>query len=294
MKDFNFINRRKRWYTISLIIIGLGILSLLFQGLNLGIDFVGGTVIEYGFPAEVTEIDATTEDIHEILKKFNVDESSKVVRTHDPEGFFIKTVEMQPAKIQDITDAIQADYPEIEQLKVEQVGPTIGKELRWKALLAILVASIAIIAYISFRFEFKYAMAAIVALLHDVAIVVGLFSIFQFELNTPFIAAALTIVGYSINDTIVIFDKVRENVKFMQKSTLAEVANKAILETLPRSINTSLTTMLTVLAILIFGGTSIKVFMTALLFGVLAGTYSSIFVAAPLLVTWKNKIANNE
>ncbi|AZR73096.1 protein-export membrane protein SecF [Anoxybacter fermentans] len=287
----DFINKRRIWYTISLVVIGLGLISILFQGLNLGIDFVGGTIIEFKFNENTT---VTTADIREILGQFGLEKTSSVVKTHNPEGFFIRTKELTPAEVLEIEKAIKAKYPEAERLKVEHVGPTIGKELRIKALLALLVASIAIVAYISLRFQFKYAIAAIVALLHDVAVVIGLFSIFRLEINTPFVAAILTIVGYSINDTIVIFDRIRENVKFMRKRPLEEICNKAIWDTLPRSINTSLTTLFTVLAILFFGGTSIKVFMQALLFGVLAGTYSSIFVAAPLLVTWKNWVVKGE
>ena len=145
-----------------------------------------------------------------------------------------------------------------------------------------------------FRFKFWYAVAAIIALLHDTAIVIGLFSIFRWEINTAFVAAILTIIGYSINDTIVIFDRIRENVKFMRRKPFEQICNKAINDTLPRSINTSMTTLFTVLSILILGGTSIKVFMIALLIGVLSGTYSSIFIAAPLLVSLKNRLADGE
>ena len=171
-------------------------------------------------------------------------------------------------------------------LRTEMVGPTIGAELKKKALLALLAAAIAIVIYISVRFEFKFAMAAIIALLHDTLIVVGLFSILGQEINSPFIAALLTIIGYSINDTIVIFDRIREKINYKKKETFAELNNKAILDTLPRSINTSLTTLVSVVAILVFGGATIQNFMLALLIGIMAGTYSSIFVASPVLVEW--------
>lgn len=285
----DFISRRRLWYTISLIIIGIGVLSMLIQGLNLGIDFTGGTILDYKFDEDAN---VTVEEIREILSDMNLNQSSSVVKSDDPyNGILIRTVSLQPEQEAKIIEAIQAKYPNVEMMRTEQVGPSIGKELRYKALLALLVASLAIVAYISVRFQFKYAVAAIVALLHDVAIVLSIFSIFQFEINTPFVAAILTIVGYSINDTIVIFDRVRENVKFMRKKPLQEICNKAVLDTLPRSINTSLTTLMTVLAILILGGTSIQVFMVALLIGILSGTYSSIFVAAPLLVTWKDWVS---
>ncbi|MCK4259489.1 MAG: protein translocase subunit SecF [Halanaerobiales bacterium] len=284
----DFIKRRKLWYMISLVVIGIGILSILFQGLNLGIDFMGGTIMEYKFDNSTT---VTTSDIRQILGEFGLEQSSSVVATKGDnfKGMLIRTKDLQPDEKLNIENAIKEKYPDAEVLRTEGVGPSIGHELRWKALMALLVASIAIVAYISVRFQFKYAIIAIIALLHDTAIVISLFSIFRWEINTPFVAAILTIVGYSINDTIVIFDRIRENVKFMRKMPFEEVCNKAILDTLPRSINTSMTTLCTVLAILIFGGASIKIFMIALLIGVLSGTYSSIFVAAPLLVTLKDR-----
>ncbi len=289
----DFIKRRKVWYTISLVVIGIGILSILFQGLNLGIDFMGGTIIDFKFD-NTTSVSAS--DIRDILGEFGLEESSSVVATKEADfkGMLIRTKNLQPDEISNIQNAVIEKFADAEVLSTEQVGPSIGKELRWKAFLALLVASIAIVAYISLRFQFKYAITAIIALLHDVAIVIGLFSIFRWEINTPFVAAILTIVGYSINDTIVIFDRIRENVKFQRKSPFGETCNKAILDTLPRSINTSLTTLITVLAILLFGGASIKIFMTALLIGVISGTYSSIFVAAPLLVTLKDKFNGEE
>lgn len=282
----DFIRKRRIWYTISLVVIGLGLLSILFQGLNLGIDFEGGSIIEFKFD-QATEV--TTNDIRQVLAKHDLAQVSSIVETKeaDFQGMLIRTISLQPDKVFEIENDLREKYPDTERLRHEQVGPSIGKELRVKAILALLVASIAIVGYISFRFKFQYAITAIVALLHDTLIVIGLFSIFRFEINTPFIAAILTIIGYSINDTIVIFDRIRENVKFMRKMPFEDICNKAIRDTLPRSINTSLTTLLTVLAILLFGGASIKVFMIALLFGVITGTYSSIFVAAPLLTTWK-------
>jgi preprotein translocase subunit SecF len=171
-------------------------------------------------------------------------------------------------------------------LRTEMVGPTIGSELKSKALLALLAAAIAIVIYISVRFEFKFAIAALIAVFHDVLIVVGIFSILGREINSPFIAALLTVVGYSINDTIVIFDRVRENINYRKKETFEELNNNAVLDTLPRSINTSLTTLVTVVAILMLGGATIQTFMLALLIGILSGTYSSIFVASPVLVEW--------
>lgn len=289
--NVNFIKSRKIWYTISLVVLGLGLISMIFQGLNLGIDFTGGTIMYFKFDQGTN---ATVSDMRQILAQFNLDTASSIVESKeaDFEGLIIRTKELQPDQIQEIEAAVKEAYPSSEVLSTEQVGPSIGKDLRWKALLALAIASALILLYISIRFQFKYAVAAIVALLHDAAVILAFFSIFQWEINTPFVAAILTIVGYSINDTIVIFDRIRENVKIQRKVPFADVCNASLLETLPRSINTSFTTLLCVLALLIFGGASIKVFMTALLIGVVAGTYSSLCLAAPLLVTWKNWVTD--
>lgn len=289
----DFIKRRRIWYAISLVVLGVGLISVLFQGLNLGIDFLGGTKMEFKFDSNTS---VSTDELRNILEKFGLGQVSSIVEIKDPDyqGFLIRTKSLQPKEVTEILNAITEKYPDAEMLRRDQVGPSIGKELRVKAIWALLVASIAIVLYISFRFRFWYAVAAIVALLHDTAIVIGLFSIFRWEINTAFVAAILTIIGYSINDTIVIFDRIRENVKFMRRKPFEQICNKAINDTLPRSINTSLTTLFTVLSILILGGTSIKVFMIALLIGVLSGTYSSIFIAAPLLVSLKNRLVDGE
>jgi len=177
-------------------------------------------------------------------------------------------------------------------LRVDNVGAVIGKELTREAFLALLIASVAMVLYITMRFEFKFAVAAILALLHDVFVVLAFFSLFKVEINSPFIAAILTIIGYSINDTIVIFDRIRENLKYHRKRTILEVINDSINESLVRSINTSLTTLVVLVALFVafnyfVGGMNLKVFALALLVGIVSGTYSSIFIASPLWYLWK-------
>lgn len=286
----DILGKRKIWYTISLIVIIIGLVFLLFKGLNFGIDFQGGTLLEFKFAQQVSN-----EEVRKILSEIGIAEDAKIQQSAQQGifGVLIRAKELAPEQIVKIEEALKEAYPSTEMLRTDMVGPLIGKELRTKALWAMLIASLAIIAYISIRFEFRFAIVAIIALLHDVMITIGLFAIMGKEINTPFVAALLTIVGYSINDTIVIFDRIRENMKLMRRTPFIELANKAVVDTLPRSINTSLTTLITILAIYFFGGASIKTFMLALFIGVFAGTYSSIFIASPLLVSWENRLASH-
>jgi len=284
----DILGKRKIWYTVSTIVIVIGLVFLMINGLNLGIDFNGGTLMEFG-----VESDITTEEVRTVLERIEIAEDSKIQHSEGSgeNGIIIRAKTLESEQIVAIDKAIKAEFNSAEMLRTEIVGPTIGRELRINALLALIAASIAIVAYISFRFEFRFAAVSIITLMHDILITLGIFAILGREINTPFVAALLTIVGYSINDTIVIFDRIRENMKLMHKVPFIEQANTAVVDTLPRSINTSITTLITILAIYFFGGASIQTFMLALFIGMFAGTYSSIFVASPLLVTWQEKIS---
>lgn len=286
----DILGKRKIWYSVSGTIIIIGLIFLFINGLNFGIDFNGGTLMEFKFDQSIT-----AEQIRNVLADLKIAEDAKIQHseTSGANGVLIRSQSLSSDDIIKIDDAISAAYPSADMLRTEMVGPTIGKELRLHALLALLVASIAIVIYISFRFEFRFAAVAIITLLHDIFITLGLFAILGKEVNTPFVAALLTIVGYSINDTIVIFDRIRENMKLMHREPFIKQANTAVIETLPRSINTSATTLITILAIYFFGGASIQTFMLALFIGMFAGTYSSIFIASPLLVTWENRLQKN-
>ncbi len=283
----NILGKRKIWYLISSAVILVGLIFLITSGLNLGIDFSGGTLMEFKFDRKVNN-----EEARQVLQKINIAVDSKIQQSEEEgiHGILIRAKELTSDEILAVENAFRESYPSTELLRTEMVGPLIGQELRRKAFLALLFASIAIVIYISIRFELRFAIVAIITLLHDVIITLGLFAIIGREINTAFIAALLTIVGYSINDTIVIFDRIRENMKLMYKTSFEELANKAVVDTLPRSINTSLTTLITILAIYFFGGASIQTFMLALFIGMFVGTYSSIFIASPLLVTWTDKI----
>lgn len=284
----DILGKRKIWYTISIIVITIGLLFLLINGLNLGIDFNGGTLMEFSFSENVT-----AEEVRGVLDRIEIAEDSKIQQSEaaGEHGILIRAKTLESEEIVTVDNAIKEEFESAEMLRTEMVGPTIGRELRINALLAMIAASIAIVAYISFRFEFRFAVVSIITLMHDVLITIGIFAIIGREVNTPFVAALLTIVGYSINDTIVIFDRIRENMKMMHKVPFIKQANSAVVDTLPRSINTSITTLITILAIYFFGGASIQTFMLALFIGMFAGTYSSIFVASPLLVTWQKRIS---
>jgi preprotein translocase subunit SecF len=279
----NIIGRRKIWFAISLALILPGIVSLLLQGLNLGLDFSKGYLFNYNnFPASVNE-----KVIKEELVKLGV-ENPEIKKGNTNNEWFIKTKLVSEVKAAEIQDTLK------NKLKGNRrssnfIGPAIGEELLQNALLAVFVASLAMLVYITFRFELLFGIAALIALFHDTFVVLGVFSIFQIEINSAFVAAILTILGYSINDTIVIFDRIRENLAKKKKDqSFEDMVNDSVLQTMTRSINTVLTVVFTLVALLIFGGESIRTFILALLIGVISGAYSSIFNASPLWVEFKN------
>jgi preprotein translocase subunit SecF len=273
---FNFIGRRKIWYIISLAIIIPGICSLFFQGLNLGIDFTGGNLIQVKFNQEVS-----SQEVRNVFSE-QINDGISVQEAED-NNFLVRTPVLTEEQGNKIITSLTSKIGENQILRNEHVGPVIGKELALNALYALAIASVLMVIYISFRFEFRFGIAGIISLLHDVLIVVGIFSLFQIEVDSAFVAAILTIVGYSINDTIVIFDRIRENLRGKnRKEERAALINRSITQTLARSINTVLTTLFPLLALLLLGGATIKVFALALLIGIASGCYSSIFVASPI------------
>ncbi|RQD78252.1 MAG: protein translocase subunit SecF [Candidatus Syntrophonatronum acetioxidans] len=291
MLNLKVINYRKHAALLSTFIIILGIISLIFNGLNLGIDFTGGTNLHYkiGEPFEV-------EDVREILGEFGLEGSfvQKVghggAAEEEKDEVLIKTVSLDEEERNQIYMAIQERWTEgeAEIIEVENVGGVIGRELQRDAVLALIIATLGMIAYITIRFEFRFAMSAIAALVHDIIILLTVVSLLQIEINSPFVAAILTIFGYSINDTIVVFDRIRENLKGMKKEDYFTVVNDSINQTIIRSINTSVTTLLVLLALFFFGGITLRPFIAALLVGVISGTYSSLFIASPLWATWRD------
>ncbi|MCX5780684.1 MAG: protein translocase subunit SecF [Firmicutes bacterium] len=277
-----FIENRKWFYIFSLLFLVPGIVSMFVQGFNLGIDFKGGSMLRYKIEASI-DAPAVTQTVSDLnlVQEISVQQSGN--------EFYVRTNVLSQEQTKQITDALTAKYQTVQLQSAESVGATIGTELVKNAFLAIFISLVLMLIYITFRFEWTFGLAAVMALFHDVLIVCGIFSIFQWEVNSAFIAAILTIIGYSINDTIVIFDQVRENLRIKKKEPLATLLDKSIMQTMNRSVNTVLTVLLPLITLLLFGGGTIKVFVMALLIGFLFGMYSSICVASPLYYEIKQR-----
>ncbi len=289
--EIDFMGKRGMAVTLSSIAILIGIVSILIHGgLKYGIDFAGGTLVQLKFvnPPEI-------EEIRDGLKTIGLGESE--IQEFGSKNHILIRVERSEGKLEEVGKRVkdsligegkyQAEDIVIE--RVEMVGPKVGKDLREKALLSIIYAIIGIVIYISWRFEFQYAIAAIIALIHDVMVTMGVFSVADKEFTLVIVAAFLAIIGYSLNDTIVIFDRIRENMRRRGKIGLVDVINTSINQTLSRTILTSGTTLMVVLALFFLGGEIIHDFSFALVIGVLVGTYSSIFIASVFLVYWANR-----
>jgi preprotein translocase subunit SecF len=273
---FHFIKLRKIWYTISILILIPGIISLFMQGLNLGIDFTGGSLLDLKFNQP-----AAIEQVRGVLGQYGLEGAS--IQQSDETDYLVRTRELTEDENAKLVSSLNEVPGGVTVLRSERVGPVIGKELIFKALAALGAASVLMVIYITWRFEFRQGIAAIVALLHDAFVVVGVFSIFQLEVDSTFVAAVLTIIGYSINDTIVIFDRIRENLLNKQKGeALDDLINKSLWQTMARSINTVLTVIFVLVALLVMGGTTVQNMVLALLIGVSSGAYSSICNASPI------------
>lgn len=290
--NIDFVGKRKLALIFSIILILVGLGSLLVKGgPNYGIDFAGGTLVQVQF-SQPTDAAA----IKKAMAGLSLG-NPVVQRFGDNQNEFLIRVEQASAELQGLSSQIQkaleATYEKgnVDIRRVEMVGPQVGKDLRSKGLKAIFYAMLGILVYISWRFEFKFAVGAIVALVHDVVITLGAFSVFGKEIDLPIIAAFLAIIGYSLNDTIIVYDRIRENLGKHNKESFPFVVNRSINETLSRTLLTSGTTLLVVLALFILGGGVIHNFAFAMLVGVLIGTYSSIFVASPVLILWQQKKA---
>jgi len=287
--NINIVGKMKVAAIFSLILIIISIVSLILHGgPRLGIDFSGGTLVQLQFKKETT-----VDRIRSGLKKISLEKS--VIQQFgykDNNEFLIRTEKSTSdakglsGELEDVLD-VTYGKGNFEVRRVEIVGPKVGKDLRQKGISAMLIAMLGILIYITWRFEFRYAVGAIIALIHDVLITVGIFSLSDKEFTLPIIAALLTIIGYSLNDTIVVFDRIRENIRKTRKQSLREVINSSINQVLSRTILTSVTTLLVVLALFFLGGAVIHNFAFALLVGILAGTYSSVFIASPTVLVWE-------
>lgn len=281
------VEKSKIWLSISLTIIVIGLGFMFTKGLNFGIDFKGGTkvVIDFGKEFNKEEVDA-------VVKNYAKD---AVTNTTEKTQYEIKSKDLSTEKVAELFKELKTTYTLEDKalLSEDSMGASIGKELTKNSLIALAVACIAMLIYIAIRFEMNYGIAALIALLHDVLITLSVFAIFDIPVNTPFIAAILTIIGYSINDTIVIFDRIRENVKKMRSATPEVIANTSLTQTMGRSINTTLTTLFVIAAINVFVPT-VREFSFPLLIGIAFGAYSSLFVAAPVWVILKKRNKNKK
>ena len=303
----DFIGRRRIAALASISIIVVVLLSLFFRGLNLGIDFTGGTLVEVSYSSSVN-----TEEVRTNLRRSGLD---SVVVQHfgtsrdvlirlpaDPEDDAAETSSLIMSSLRMPYGETLAQTSEndsqrcifqdgttgdctVQMRRVEFVGPQVGDELTEKGGLAMLYALIGILAYVAWRFEWRFALGAVIALVHDVLVTVGFFSLLGLEFSLPVLAAVLAVIGYSLNDTIVVFDRIRENFRKMRKGTIVDIMNSAINQTLRRTLLTSLTTLLVVVTLILLGGEIIKGFAVALFIGILVGTYSSIFVASPVVLS---------
>lgn len=285
----DFMGKFKPALMFSALLILAGVVSIFMHGgLKFGIDFAGGTLVQLKF-----ENPPAIESIRSGLKEIGLADST-IQEFGSPDTILIR-VERSEGKLEEMGSRIKESLEQTRGFtgitieRVEMVGPKVGKDLRQKALLSIVYAIIAIVIYISWRFEFQYAIAAIIALIHDVLITIGAFSMLDKEFTLVLVAAFLTIIGYSLNDTIVIFDRIRENTRRRSKEPLSDIINTSINQTLSRTLLTSGTTLLVVAALFFLGGEIIHDFSFALLVGVVIGTYSSIFIASVFLVYWESR-----
>ena len=288
--NIDFVGKARIAVIFSVIVILIGVGSLVAKGgPNYGIDFAGGTLVQVQF-AEPTR----AAEIKDALQGLQSGGLTVQQIGDEADEFLIRVPEAGAGlegAAQKITTTLEQSYGpgKVEMRRVEMVGPQVGKDLREKGLMALLYALVGTLIYISWRFEFRFAIGAILALAHDVLITLGVFSLFNKEIDLPIIAAFLAIIGYSLNDTIIIFDRIRENIGKYGKEGFAGVVNRSINETLARTILTSGTTLLVVLALFIFGGGVIHNFAFALLVGIIAGTYSTIFIASAFVIYWEKR-----
>ena len=281
-RDIKFSNYYKKMNILSSILIFLSFLVLLIKGLNLGVDFKGGTLIE----VRPENIKTNIAEIRQSLLKMNLGDVA--VKKFGEENDYLVKIEITETDnanfIKSINDRLSKDLGSVINFRrVENVGPKVSNELLRAGLLAITLSLAAMLIYIWIRFEWQFSLGAIIALIHDVIITVGIFSFLSYEVNLSIVAAVLTIVGYSMNDTVVIFDRIRENLRKYSKISISDISNISTNETLSRTLITSVTTLLALFSIYIFGGAILKGFSFAMIIGVIVGTYSSIFVATPIL-----------
>ncbi len=307
-QNWDIVGKAWLWLGVSTVLIVFGMVWWGTHGLNLGIDFTGGTLLRYQLEQSLSgdraEERQVVTQVRDILKQEGL--GGTQIQISGNNQIFIrvpqlageedaaaheqtKTLEMNLHA--DLTEALSAKYGEVTSIGREKVGPIVGKQLREKALYALMLGSVLILIFITIRYEFRFAVAAILALVHDVLILLAAMAVLRVELDSAFVAAVLTVVGYSINDTVVIFDRIRENRKLRRTAPFEQVVNTSLLQTMTRSINTTLTTLFALVALYGWGGTTIRGFALMLIVGITSGAYSSVFTASPIVVLWNRRAA---
>lgn len=298
----DIIGKKYLYFAFSLLIIIPGIISIILWGLRLSIDFTGGARLTY--KVESSKLKVQSDEIKKVINEHGVEVGA--IQKSGENTYIIRTKPLGQKTHQKIKEALIKEIKGIEEIGFEEIGPTIGGETTANAVKAVIFACVLIVLYLGWSFRkvprpasgIRFGVCAVIALIHDVLVIIGIFSIFghflNIEIDSLFVTAVLTIIGFSVHDTIVVFDRIRENLLRSPNHPFEKVVNDSILQTLGRSLNTSLTVILILFTLLLFGGETIRWFVVALLIGITSGTYSSIFNAAPLLVVWHEKFSQKE
>jgi preprotein translocase subunit SecF len=286
IRVINFMSLRRYGAIFSIVVMVISLGSLVTRGLNFGLDFTGGTLVEVKFvdpvPAEGVRDSLAAAGIHEAVVQHFGSDRDVLIRVPPQKG------ESEALLSDHLRAALSSKYPGVDMRRSEFVGPAVGAELRESGGLAVLVALAGVMLYMMFRFTSKFGIGAVVALIHDVVVTVGAFSVFQWTFDLPTLAAVLAVIGYSVNDTVVVADRIRENFRKVRRGTPVEIVNLSLTQTLGRTMMTSLTTLLVVVALLIMGGETVRGFSIALIVGIVFGTYSSTYVAAAVTLALGN------
>ena len=293
--NLHIIRNIKYYLSVSIILVVLSIVVFFAKGLNYGIDFTGGNLFQLKYNDKKITLTEINENLDKLSEKLpQVNSNSRKVQISEDGTVILRVPELKEEDKKEVLNSLQ-ELGAFNLDKEDKVGASIGDDLKKSAIYSLGIGAILIVLYITLRFEFSFAVGGILSLLHDIIIAVGFIALMGYEVDTPFIAAILTILGYSINDTIVIYDRIRENLKRRHNKnwTLEDCMDESVNQTAIRSLNTSITTLFSVIALLIFGGASLKTFIMTLLIGILAGTYSSIFIATPIVYLLNKRKGNN-
>lgn len=289
MKGFSFVRSRGVAFVFSLVLLVAGMVAWGARGLNYNVEFTGGAAWTLTFEEQVR-----ADEVRRVLDENGLGEGAIVQLAEDGRVAIVRTPPVDQATQQRVLADLKEKVAPVRLDQFDSISPVIGREIQQRGLLALALATVGMIVYMTVRFEFLFAVAAIIAMLHDVFVIIGLFALLQWEVDSSFIAAILTVFGYSINDTVVVFDRIRENLRLRRKEPLDELVDRSIRQVLKRSLLTGSTTLLALAAVIVFGGETVRTFAGAMFFGIFFGTYSSIFVASPLWYVLRQRAASRE